>query len=236
MIAKFAGISPRRLLMEKKINVFKKEIHNGEGITSSQYAAGYGSSSRLYEKAGSHLGMTPGKYKKGGVGERIFYSLVDTPIGRMLMAATDRGVCSIRFGENDADLISELRLEFPNAEIRQHTSELRPWIEQLDQYFLGTTQLLDIPLELHATTFQLLVWQELRKIPYGETKSYSQLAQAVGKPAAARAVASACAANPVAVINPCHRVIHNDGTISGYRWGLDRKRRLLELEQKRPKG
>lgn len=236
MTRRFAGISARQLIIENRVNQFKREIHNGENITSSQFAAGYGSSSRLYEKAETQLGMTPGQYQKGGAGKTILYGLVDTPVGRMLIAATDRGVCSIRFGNSEMDLLSELRLEYFKAEIKPHTDELNPWIEQLHQYFAGSTHLLDIPLELQATTFQLLVWQELRKIPYGETRSYSQLARAVGKPAAARAVASACAANPIALINPCHRVIHQDGTISGYRWGLDRKRRLLALEQDSKKG
>lgn len=232
LIIRFTGLTPRQLLMENKMNVFKKYLQNGETVSSSQFAAGFGSSSRLYEKAVPLMGMTPGKYKKGGEGVSIVYSLVDTPLGRLLIAATGQGVCSIKFGETDDDLVNDLKHEFPRAEIRPDSNELVPWIEQLSRYFSADHGIFDIPLDLHASTFQMLVWQELRKIPYGETRSYSQIANSIGNPKAVRAVASACAANPVAVVTPCHRIVHSDGTISGYRWGLDRKRALLNMEQK----
>ncbi len=232
IIKEFTGISPREYLIKKKMDDFKLGIHTGEDVTSSQFSAGFGSSSRLYEKADSHLGMTPGMYKKGGAGVKIVFVILETPLGKLLVAATKRGVCSIQFGESENKLIDTLKREYPHAEINPHTGELTAWVAKLDQYFSGISTEFNIPMDLHATAFQLQVWHELRKIPFGETKSYSQVAEAIGKPKAARAVAAACAANPVAVLTPCHRVIHNDGSISGYRWGLGRKMALLNLEKR----
>lgn len=231
VIQQKSGISPRDLIVWKKINLFKRNIQAGELISSSQYAAGFGSSSRLYEKAANTLGMTPGQYKNGGMGMKIVYELLDTPLGKMIMAGTERGVCSVKFGEDGDSLVKELGLEFPQAVIEKQTGELSGWVEQMTHYFTGASRRLDIPLEIQATAFQTKVWAELRKIPFGETRSYSQLAESVGKPSAARAVATACAANPVAIVNPCHRIIHSNGSISGYRWGVERKKALLEMEK-----
>jgi AraC family transcriptional regulator of adaptative response/methylated-DNA-[protein]-cysteine methyltransferase len=230
VMKRFTGTTPKRVIMEKRNNDLKELLKNGETISASQFAAGFSSSSRLYEKAVSHLGMTPRKYQNGGAGERIVYDFLNTPLGRMLMAATEHGVCSLKFGEKNHELLKELVCEFPAAKIEQQTGELDLWIEQLNAYFSTHQRIFEIPVDSHATVFQLLVWQELRKIPYGEKRSYSEIARSIGKPKAVRAVASACAANPVAIINPCHRVVHSDGSVSGYRWGIDRKKALLKME------
>ncbi len=232
VIQQKTGLSPRRFIMAKKINLFKRNIHVGELVSTSQYEAGFGSSSRLYENADKSLGMTPGQYKNGGSGLNILYALLDTPLGKMIMAGTERGVCSVKFGDDDDSLVRELGLEFPRAVVKKQTGELADWVEQMKNYFTGSSHQFNIPLEIKATVFQTKVWEELRKIPFGETRSYADLAEAVEKPSASRAIATACAANPVAIINPCHRVIHRDGTISGYRWGVERKKALIDLEKK----
>jgi len=234
-IKRFTDTTPKRLIMEKRNKDLKDLLKKGKTISSSQFDAGYGSSSRLYEKAVNRIGMTPHKYQNGGAGERIVYSFMDTPLGRMLMAATEHGVCSLKFGEKDHALLKELGCEFPTAEIEQQTGELDLWMEQLNAYFSIHQRIFEIPVDFHATAFQLLVWQELRKIPYGEKRSYSEIAKSIGKPKAVRAVASACAANPVAIINPCHRVVHSDGSVSGYRWGIERKNALLKMEREESK-
>jgi len=232
VIQQKSGISPRDLILRKKVILFKRNIQAGELVITSQFAAGFGSSSRLYEKAANTLGMTPGQYKNGGMGMKIVYELLDTPLGKMIMAGTERGVCSVKFGEDSDSLVKDLGAEFPRAFIEKHNGELDGWVEQMRNYFTGEVCRFAIPLEIQATAFQMKVWEELRKIPFGETRSYSQLAESVGKPSAARAVATACAANPVAIVNPCHRIIHSNGTLSGYRWGVERKKALLEMEKK----
>jgi AraC family transcriptional regulator of adaptative response/methylated-DNA-[protein]-cysteine methyltransferase len=218
--------------MEKKMELFKTNIQSGDNVTRSLYNAGFGSSSRLYEKASQRLGMTPGKYKNGGKGESIIYSILDTILGKMLIAATHHGVCSIRFGSDENELLANLKDEFPHADCQPNSEKLSQWIDILNRYFNGYTEPLDIPLDVQPTAFRAKVWEELRRIPFGETRSYTQVAQAIGQPSAVRAVASACAANPVAIVTPCHRVVHNDGSVSGYRWGVERKKALLESEHK----
>jgi len=232
VVKEFSGLSPREYLLIKKIEDFKHGVQAGENVTSALYSAGFGSSSRLYEKANRNLGMTPGKYKNGGYGERIVFAVMNTSYGDLLVAATRNGVCSVMFGNDDDELTEMLRKEFPRAEIVPDTGELSPWLAILEQYFDGFSGLLNIPLDLQASAFRQRVWAELRRIPFGETRSYTQVAEAIGQPTAVRAVASACAANPVALVTPCHRVIHSDGSISGYRWGYERKRALLESERK----
>jgi AraC family transcriptional regulator, regulatory protein of adaptative response / methylated-DNA-[protein]-cysteine methyltransferase len=235
IIMNYVGISPKDYLAAKKVKEFKMSIQKGEDITASQFSAGFGSSSRLYEKAASRLGMTPGKYKKRGKGLKITYAIMDVPLGKLLIAATDKGVCSIQMGDSDVELVNSIKKEFSSAELLPNSGELTPWIDQIHRYFAGSNQNLDIPLELHASTFQIRVWNELRKIPFGETRSYTQVAAAIGQPTAARAVASACASNPVAIVTPCHRVIHSDGSVSGYRWGLEKKKALLMMEKSEKK-
>jgi AraC family transcriptional regulator of adaptative response/methylated-DNA-[protein]-cysteine methyltransferase len=196
------------------------------------YDAGYGSSSRLYEKTASQLGMTPDRYRRGAIAAAIRYACADSPLGRMLIAATDRGICSIQFAQSDDELIEGLRREFPFAVRKADDGELRSWIEALLSKMSGKELNSALPLDIRATAFQRLVWAYLQSIPFGATRSYSDVAKAIGKPTASRAVARACATNPVAVAIPCHRVVRENGNISGYRWGVERKKALLQMEQR----
>jgi AraC family transcriptional regulator, regulatory protein of adaptative response / methylated-DNA-[protein]-cysteine methyltransferase len=194
------------------------------------YEAGYGSSRAVYERAQSRLGMTPGAYRSGGAGMQIGYTIADSPLGRLLIAATPRGVCSICLGESDRKLEQALLAEYPKAEIRHDPAGLGPHVVALQKHLAGREHSLALPVDVQATAFQWRVWRALRDIPYGETRSYSEIARAIGKPKAVRAVARACATNPVAVVIPCHRVVRQDGSPGGYRWGLKRKQALLKRE------
>jgi AraC family transcriptional regulator of adaptative response/methylated-DNA-[protein]-cysteine methyltransferase len=195
------------------------------------YDAGYGSSSRLYEKTSSQLGMTPDKYRRGAIAAVIRYACADSPLGRMLIAATERGICSIQFAASDAELLEGLKREFPFASRKPHAGALQAWIGKLLAKMDGRELDAALPLDIRATAFQRRVWTYLQSIPFGATSSYKQVAKAIGQPTASRAVAHACATNPVAVAIPCHRVVREDGNMSGYRWGVDRKKILLEMEQ-----
>lgn len=202
-------------------------------MTKAQFEAGYNSSSRLYERAATHLGMTPASYRKGGQGLKINATVVSTPLGELLIAATERGLCAVRLGDSATLLESELKLEFPLAEITNNADSLKATVESLLQYVSGKDVALNLPLDIQATAFQRRVWEELKAIPYGETRSYAEIANAIEQPKAVRAVASACAANPVALVIPCHRVIRGDGSLSGYRWGLERKAAFLSQEKEK---
>lgn len=199
-------------------------------MTTALYDAGFGSSSRLYERAPSHLGMTPATYRQGGEGMRVNYTTVDSPLGRLLVAATDRGISALYLGESDARLEAALRTEYPRAERRRDRNGLEGTVTKILEHLRGREPNLDLPTDVQATAFQRRVWEELRRIPYGSTRTYSQVASAIGQPAAVRAVARACATNPVSVVVPCHRVVRSDGKLAGYRWGVERKRALLEHE------
>ncbi len=223
------GITPRAYADSRRLNSLKAGLREGHSVTRSLYDAGYGSSSRLYERASSQLGMTPSRYRKQGAGETIHYAIAATTIGRMLLAATDRGVCSIQFGDSDAKLERELGLEYPKAEIVRSDRKLGAQVKALRAIIQGENKT-PLPLDIQATAFQRRVWEELQAIPRGATKSYSKIASDIGHPKAARAVARACATNPVAVAIPCHRVVREDGAMGGYRWGVDRKQKLLEIE------
>jgi len=224
------GVTPRRYAAARRLETFKSLVREGEPVTGAMYEAGYGSSSRLYEKASDHLGMTPAAYRRGGRGLAIEFTTVDSPFGRMLVAATGRGVCAVSFGDDDAALERALRAEYPAAEIRPGGERVAAWVGQILAHLDGKRPHLDLPLDLQATAFQLRVWEELRRIPYGATRSYGEVAAALGRPSATRAVARACATNPVAVVTPCHRVVRGDGASGGYRWGVERKRELLARE------
>ena len=200
-------------------------------MTAALYEAGYGSSSRLYERASSQLGMTPATYQKGGRAVDIRYTTADCPLGRLLLAATERGVCALYLGGDDAPLEAALAGEFPAARIGRADEGLGPWLGPLLEHLRGEQPHLDLPLDVRATAFQWRVWQELRAIPYGSTRTYKEVAERLGHPKAARAVARACATNPVSVVIPCHRVVRGDGDLGGYRWGLERKRALLDREK-----
>ena len=225
------GITPRRYAESCRVKRFKQSIRKGEAITSAIYDAGYGSSSRLYERASSQLGMTPATYGKGGRGAVINYAIVATTLGRLLVAATDKGVCSVKLGDSDVALKADLLQEFPAAEIRQDEKPLRSSLKAIVEHLKSKSPHIDLPLDIQATAFQRQVWEQLRAIPYGETYSYGEVAKAIGQEKAVRAVARACAANPVALVIPCHRVIREDKSLGGYRWGLERKKKLLEAEK-----
>lgn len=225
------GITPRQYVAAHRLKKFKSRIKAGEDVTTAMYEAGYGSSSRLYERASQQLGMTPATYRRKGEGMNIKYTIVDSRLGRLLIAATERGVCAVSFGARDEELAAALGAEYPAADIRQDEHHLADWVETLLRHLEGAQPDLSLPLDLQATAFQQRVWDELRRIPYGVTRSYKEVAEAIGQPTATRAVARACAANPVALVTPCHRVIRESGKMGGYRWGLERKENLLERER-----
>jgi AraC family transcriptional regulator of adaptative response/methylated-DNA-[protein]-cysteine methyltransferase len=224
------GLSPRRYVEARRMERLKERLREGATVSRAAVEAGYGSTSRLYQQAESHLGMTPGAYRRGGEGMEIGFATAATPLGRLLVAATERGVCAITLGDDDASLEAALRKEYPRATIEPAGGGLREWVEAIVAYLAGERTRLPLPLDLPATDFQRRVWQALQEIPYGATRSYRELAVAIGAPTAARAVARACASNRVALLIPCHRVVRGDGDLSGYRWGRERKRKLLELE------
>lgn len=224
------GLSPKKYSEAIKMERFKEGIRDGSDVVTAMYDAGYGSSSRLYEKAAENLGMTPAVYKKGGKGMNINYIITDCELGKLLVARTARGICSVTFGDSDKELRDSLDKEFPNAEIAEDAENLANAVDAIIKYLAGKNKRLVLPLDLQATAFQMQVWDFLRKIPYGETRSYGEIAEEMGDKKKVRAVASACAKNRVALLIPCHRVIASDGKLSGYRWGIERKKKLLEAE------
>jgi AraC family transcriptional regulator of adaptative response/methylated-DNA-[protein]-cysteine methyltransferase len=229
------GISPRQYQTARKFGNFKSLVRKGETVTNSLYESGFNSSSRLYEYASEELGMTPATYSRGGRGVNINYTIVDSSMGHLLVAVTERGVCAVRMGDNDAELEKDLHAEFPQAQIGRDDSALREPVEKILNHLDKNEPSLDLPLDIRATAFQRQVWEKLREIPYGETVSYADVAKALGKPGAVRAVGRACATNPVALVIPCHRVVREDKSLGGYRWGLDRKKRLLDHERRHQK-
>ena len=226
------GITPREYADSCRLRMLKRNLQAGDSVTRAMYDAGYGSSSRLYERTASQLGMTPDKYRRGAVAAPIHYTCADSPLGRMLIAATNRGICSIQFAPTDGELIEGLKREFPFAARKPDESGLQSWVSALVAHMRGQdlNSAAALPLDIRATAFQRRVWTYLQSIPFGTTKTYSQVAQAIGAPTACRAVARACATNPVAIAIPCHRVVRGDGSTSGYRWGVERKKALLEME------
>ena len=224
------GISPRQYADAQRMKFLKSRLKKGDDVTTALYDAGFGSSSRLYERAPGHLGMTPAAYRQGGARMEIDYTIVNSPLGRLLIGATARGISAVYLGKDDAPLETALREEYPRAEIRRDRNGMREWVGRILEHLRGHEPNLDLPTDVQATAFQRRVWEELRKIPYGTTKTYGQVARAIGRPTAIRAVARACAANPLSVVVPCHRVVREDGHLAGYRWGLERKRDLLEDE------
>ena len=225
------GITPREYAESCRMRLLKRNLQAGDNVTRAMYDAGYGSSSRLYEKTASQLGMTPDKYRRGAVAAIIRYAIAGSPLGRMLIAATDRGVCAIQFARSDDELIEGLKREFPFAVRKPDEGGLQAWIEAVLSKMAGSELNAALPLDIRATAFQRRVWMYLQSIPFGATRSYGEVAKAIGQPSASRAVARACATNPVAVAIPCHRVVREDGNISGYRWGVERKKTLLEMER-----
>ena len=225
------GLSPREYQSARRIQHVKHGLRKGDDVTTALYDAGFGSSSRLYEKAPQQLGMTPGEYKRGGAGANISFAIAPSPLGRLLVAATERGLCAVRFGDSATELERDLRVEFHAAELHRDDAAMKQYVDPLLAVIRGENTTIDLPLDVRATAFQMKVWEKLRQIPRGETRSYSDIARAVGNPAAVRAVARACATNPVALAIPCHRVVRSDGDESGYRWGVERKQKLLRQER-----
>jgi AraC family transcriptional regulator of adaptative response/methylated-DNA-[protein]-cysteine methyltransferase len=226
------GITPRAYADFCRLESFKSGLRKGRDVTTALYDAGYGSSSRLYERAGSQLGMTPSAYRRGGAGMTIRYDVLETAIGWLLVGATEKGVCAIQFADSAKQLEERVRGEFPAADLQRDAAFLAAWAGRLREHLGGRLQKLDVPLDIQATAFQRRVWEYLQTIPYGSTQSYGEIAKAIRRPRAARAVARACASNPVAVAIPCHRVVRGDGDRGGYRWGEGRKRKLLEMERR----
>jgi AraC family transcriptional regulator, regulatory protein of adaptative response / methylated-DNA-[protein]-cysteine methyltransferase len=227
------GISPRAYAEACRLGQVKTALKRGERVTPALYDAGYGSSSRLYERAGAAFGMTPATYRKGAPGVEIDFTIAASPLGRLLLAATRRGVCRVMIGESDPHLERELRQEYPQAIVRRNDRLLSAQVRTLLDHLRGGSPHTDLPLDVRATAFQWRVWRQLQAIPYGETRTYREVAASIGKPSATRAVARACATNPVALLVPCHRVIRTDGSMGGYRWGVQRKEKLLAHERKR---
>ncbi len=227
---RLVGVTPRQYAAAQRLARLKQELKNGGRVTDSLYEAGYGSSSSFYGGPNEDLGMTPSSYRNGGAAARILYAIVPCPLGWLLVAATERGLCAVRLGDSERELEQTLREEFPAARLVRSEAELGQWVQRLLDYLEGAQPHLDLPLDVQATAFERRVWEMLRTIPYGEKRSYTEVARAIGQPRAARAVAQACAHNPVALVIPCHRVVRGDGSPGGYRWGVERKRQLLAAE------
>lgn len=225
------GISPREYADACRIGCLKAGLRAGEGVAAATYAAGYGSGSRVYERSSATLGMTPAAYARGGKGETVEYVTVASPLGRLLVAATARGICAVKIGDADAALARDLRSEYPAAIVARADDRLSAWVSRIVDSLKPGAPDPRLPTDVRATAFQRRVWRELQRIPRGRTRSYKEVAQRIGQPQAARAVARACAANPVALIVPCHRVVRTDGTAGGYHWGAARKRALLKGER-----
>ncbi|MGB7329951.1 MAG: bifunctional DNA-binding transcriptional regulator/O6-methylguanine-DNA methyltransferase Ada [Terriglobales bacterium] len=225
------GVSPKAYIDAVRLRQVKHNLQAGNDVTTALYDAGYGSSSRLYERTATQLGMTPEKYRRGAVAAVVRYTITKSPLGRMLIAATDKGICSIQFADSDDQLQQGLMREFPFATRRRDDAAMAEWRVNLTRLMEGRQTNPSLPLDIRATAFQRRVWEALQRIPRGETRSYSAVAKKIGMPKATRAVARACATNPVAVAIPCHRVIREDGNLGGYRWGIERKEQLLALEK-----
>jgi AraC family transcriptional regulator of adaptative response/methylated-DNA-[protein]-cysteine methyltransferase len=227
------GLSPREYQAAMRADRLRASLRDGRDVTSAIYEAGYGSPSRVYESAPTGKGMSPSMYRRHGAGMRIGYSIVPSAIGRVLVAATEHGVCAVKIGDNERTLVSDLKREYSEADIRANESPRTEWVKAVADHLRGDHDTLDLPIDVKATAFQWKVWRSLQQIPVGETRAYAEVARRIGKPKAVRAVASACASNPVCLVVPCHRVVPSSGGTGKYRWGADRKAALLEAEKRR---
>jgi AraC family transcriptional regulator of adaptative response/methylated-DNA-[protein]-cysteine methyltransferase len=225
------GISPREYLEARRLAKMKRYLRSGETVNNSLYNAGFSSRSRVYENIPGGFGVNPGEFRRGGEGLQIQYGIVNSPLGKLLVAATGRGVCGVCIGGSDAFVVRTLAEDYPAATMERADERMEEWTGAFAKYFDGAHFALNLPLDVKATAFQSKVWKIIQSIPYGKTTTYSRIAQELGKPEASRAVARACATNPVALVIPCHRVIGKDGSLRGYRWGTKRKQALLKLEQ-----
>lgn len=230
------GVTPKQFLERCRLEALKTKLRESDSVTAAVYDAGFGSSSRVYERSDSQLGMTPRAYREGAKGLTISYATVETRLGQLMLGATTRGLCFLQFGDSADQLLEMLREEYPAAMLRAmpapYPEQFELWMESLSRYMRGEQVNFDLPVDVQATAFQMKVWMYLRSIPHGTTESYAKVAAATGDPKATRAVARACASNPVAIVIPCHRVIRGDGDLGGYRWGLERKQALLDNENR----
>ena len=233
---KIVGLSPKQFVDAHRLQSFRQELRKQPSVTDAIYEAGFGSSSRVYERVDTRLGMTPAEYRAAGKDVTISYVCVDSVLGRMMIGATDRGLCFVQFGESDEELLKMLRAEYAAAQLEPmqepFSTEFENWMTALRRHLDGQQPRLDLPIDVRATAFQMKVWHYLQSIPYGSVESYAEVAAGVGQPGAARAVARACSQNRVALAIPCHRVIRGTGELGGYRWGLERKRVLIDLERR----
>jgi AraC family transcriptional regulator of adaptative response/methylated-DNA-[protein]-cysteine methyltransferase len=229
---RIVGVSPREYIQVLRLAKMKRSLLNGETVSRAIYGAGFSSRSRFYESGSHKFGMSAGIMRRGGSGMQISYAIARCPLGWVLVGGTKFGVCAVCMGNTEEEVEKALSEQFPNAIMRRDDLALAEWVSQIMRYFAGQEPNLNLPLDIQATAFQWRVWREIKSIPYGTTRSYSQIANALGNTQATRAVARACAANPVALIVPCHRVIGEDGEMHGYRWGKSRKQQLLGLEQR----
>jgi AraC family transcriptional regulator of adaptative response/methylated-DNA-[protein]-cysteine methyltransferase len=231
------GVTVKQYAADARHRRFKQALKMGTSVDGSVYDAGYGSASRAYESAIRRLGMTPAQYRKAGKGVAISYATLQTHVGLMMIGATDRGICFVQFAESENDLEEHLRREYLHAEITRMGDpphpEFQRWVDAIGDLVDGARHSEDLPLDIMATAFQMRVWAYLQRIPYGTVQSYAEVARGLGQPRAARAVANACARNPAAIVIPCHRVIRGSGDLAGYRWGVGRKRALIEHERKK---
>ena len=234
------GLTPKEFHEAERVRTLKAGLKSGRSVTDAIYDAGFGSSSRVYERADTRLGMTPLQYREGGRGLVISHASATTPLGLVMIAATDRGICFIQFGESETSLEKALAAEYPNAKHAPMPEAQKPafdaWMHALAAYLEGSSASLDLPLDVRGTAFRMRVWRYLQTIPYGEVQSYSEVARGIGQPSAVRAVAQACASNTIALAIPCHRVIRGNGELGGYRWGLARKRTLIDRERAAARG
>ncbi|HUK36638.1 MAG TPA: bifunctional DNA-binding transcriptional regulator/O6-methylguanine-DNA methyltransferase Ada [Vicinamibacterales bacterium] len=229
---RIVGVTPREYADACRLRKMKRRLRAGARVTDALFDAGYASSSRFYERAASKLAMTPQAYRRGGAGREIAYAIDDSPLGRLLVAATAKGICAVFMSDSDTKLERALRDEFPSAALVSGHKGLKKWTREIVRHLHGRRPRFELPLDVQATAFQWQVWNALSRIPYGETRTYKEVAASIGRPSAVRAVAHACATNPVSVVIPCHRVVRTSGQLAGYRWGLERKKALLAAEHR----
>lgn len=234
------GMSPSEYHRARRFGQLKTALRNGAAVTDAVYDAGFGSGSRVYEHSDRLLGMTPASYRAGGAGADIRYTMTATPLGRLLVATTSRGICSVTLGDTDRELEKRLADEFPHATRQRVDAGREEWLDAVIARIAHELGWSDVdapdlpPLDVAATAFQWRVWDALTRIPSGTTKSYGELAAELGVPKAARAIGRACGSNKLALIVPCHRIVREDGSLGGWRWGVDRKRELLASERESP--
>lgn len=226
------GVSPREFQAAVRAGKLRTSLRDGRDVTTAIYEAGYGSPSRVYEAAPAGKGVSLSRYRRGGAGMVIGYSTVSSPLGQVLVAATGHGVCAVKLGDSGTDLVRDLRREYPSAQINPNQKSRTEWVKAIVDHLRGDSPSIDLPIDVQATAFQWKVWRALQRIPYGETRAYAEVAKAIGQPRAARAVARACATNPVCLVVPCHRVVPGAGGPGGYRWGADRKAKLIAREKR----